>query len=417
MSSAFVTSAPAVSAGSIPAVNASAAKCAFFKSTAFSNGRRMNFFAGNALKAGLRKTVFEAKGMRMALVPLRVILDHAAEHEYGMPAFNVNNMEQIQSIMMAANATNSPVILQASRGARSYAGENFLRHLILAATETYPHIPIAMHQDHGNSPATCFSAIRNGFTSVMMDGSLEEDAKTPASYEYNVEITKTVCDTAHSVGVSVEGELGCLGNLETGMGDKEDGVGAEGVLTMDQLLTDPVQAIDFVERTGVDALAVAIGTSHGAYKFSRKPEGDVLKMDRVEELHRALPNTHLVMHGSSSVPQYLLDIINEFGGAIPETYGVPVSEIQRGIKNGVRKINIDTDCRLAITAAVREALMKNTKEFDPRHFLKPSIKYMQKVCEDRYIEFNAAGNASKVPIVTLDEQAKKYFAVPFAVAK
>ncbi|NJK59749.1 MAG: fructose-bisphosphate aldolase class II [Oscillatoriales cyanobacterium SM2_1_8] len=344
----------------------------------------------------------------MALVPMRLMLDHAAEHNYGIPAFNVNNMEQIQAIMQAAHETDSPVILQASRGARKYAGENFLRHLILAAVETYPHIPIAMHQDHGNEPATCYSAIRNGFTSVMMDGSLEADAKTPSSYEYNVHVTRTVVEVAHAIGASVEGELGCLGSLETGMGDKEDGHGAEGVLSHDQLLTDPDQAVDFVEQTGVDALAVAIGTSHGAYKFTRKPTGEILAMDRIAEIHRRLPNTHLVMHGSSSVPEDLLEIINKFGGAIPETYGVPVEEIQKGIQNGVRKVNIDTDNRLAITAAVREALAADPKEFDPRHFLKPSIKYMQKVCADRYQQFGTAGNASKIKQMSLEAYAAKY---------
>jgi fructose-bisphosphate aldolase, class II len=344
----------------------------------------------------------------MALVPLRLLLDHAAENGYGIPAYNVNNMEQIQSIMQAAAETNSPVILQASRGARKYAGELFLKHLILAAAETYPDIPIAMHQDHGNGPSTCYSAIRHGFTSVMMDGSLEEDAKSPASYEYNVEVTRSVVEVAHAVGVSVEGELGCLGSLETGTGDKEDGHGFEGTLSHDQLLTDPDEAVDFVNQTGVDALAVAIGTSHGAYKFSRKPTGEILAMDRIAEIHRRLPNTHLVMHGSSSVPEDLLALINEYGGEIPETYGVPVEEIQKGIKNGVRKINIDTDCRLAITAAVREALAKAPAEFDPRHFLKPSIKYMQKVCGDRYNQFGSAGNASKIKAVSLDEFAAKY---------
>jgi fructose-bisphosphate aldolase class II len=336
------------------------------------------------------------------------MLDHAAENEYGIPAYNVNNMEQIQAIMQAANETNSPVILQASRGARKYAGENFLRHLILAAVETYPHIPIAMHQDHGNAPSTCYSAMRQGFTSVMMDGSLEADAKTPASYEYNVEVTREVVKVAHSIGVSVEGELGCLGSLETGMGEAEDGHGFEGKLSHDQLLTDPDQAVDFVEQTQVDALAVAIGTSHGAYKFTRKPTGEILAISRIEEIHRRLPNTHLVMHGSSSVPQDLIELINKYGGTIPETYGVPVEEIQKGIKCGVRKVNIDTDNRLAITAAVREALAQNTKEFDPRHFLKPSIKYMQKVCAERYQAFGTAGNASKIKQVNLDDFAAKY---------
>ena len=344
----------------------------------------------------------------MALVPMRLLLDHAAENGYGLPAYNVNNMEQIQAIMRAADETNSPVILQASRGARSYAGENFLRHLILAAVETYPHIPIAMHQDHGNAPGTCYSAMRQGFTSVMMDGSLEADAKTPASYEYNVDVTREVVKVAHSIGVSVEGELGCLGSLETGMGEAEDGHGFEGALSHDQLLTDPEQAVDFVEKTGVDALAVAIGTSHGAYKFTRKPTGEILAISRIEEIHRRLPNTHLVMHGSSSVPQELLEIINSNGGKIRETYGVPVEEIQKGIKCGVRKINIDTDNRLAITAAVREALFAKPDEFDPRHFLKPSIKYMQKVCSDRYQSFGCAGHGTNIKQMSLDDFAAKY---------
>lgn len=344
----------------------------------------------------------------MALVPMRLLLDHAAENGYGLPAYNVNNMEQIQAIMRAADETNSPVILQASRGARTYAGENFLRHLILAAVETYPHIPISMHQDHGNAPGTCYSAMRQGFTSVMMDGSLEGDAKTPASYEYNVQVTRDVVNVAHSIGVSVEGELGCLGSLETGMGEAEDGHGFEGALSHDQLLTDPEQAVDFVEQTGVDALAVAIGTSHGAYKFTRKPTGEILAISRIEEIHRRLPNTHLVMHGSSSVPQELLEIINNNGGKIRETYGVPVEEIQKGIKCGVRKINIDTDNRLAITAAVRQALFAKPDEFDPRHFLKPSIKFMQKVCSDRYESFGAAGHGTKIKQMSLDDFAAKY---------
>ena len=344
----------------------------------------------------------------MALVPMRLLLDHAAENGYGIPAFNVNNMEQILSIMQAASETNSPVILQASRGARSYAGENFLRHLVLAAIETYPEIPVVMHQDHGNSPATCYSAIRNGFTSVMMDGSLEADAKTPASFDYNVSVTAEVVKVAHSVGASVEGELGCLGSLETGKGEAEDGHGFEGALSKDQLLTDPTEAVEFVERTQVDALAVAIGTSHGAYKFTRKPTGEVLAISRIEEIHSKLPNTHLVMHGSSSVPQEWLDMINAHGGAIPETYGVPVEEIQKGIKSGVRKVNIDTDNRLAITAAIREAATADPKNFDPRHFLKPSIKYMKQVCADRYQQFGTAGNASKIKQIGLDEFAAKY---------
>lgn len=347
----------------------------------------------------------------MALVPLRVLLDHAAENNYGIPAFNVNNLEQIRAIMDAAKEVDSPVILQASRGARKYAGEAFLRNMVLAAVEEYPNIPIVMHQDHGNSPATCYSAIKNGFTSVMMDGSLMEDAKTPASYEYNVEVTAKVTEVAHALGVSVEGELGCLGSLETGMGEAEDGHGAEGVLSHDQLLTDPEQAVDFVERTGVDALAIAIGTSHGAYKFTRKPDGAILAMDRIREIHRRLPNTHLVMHGSSSVPQELQDVINQYGGAMPQTWGVPVAEIQEGIKSGVRKINVDTDNRLAITGAVRKALAADLAEFDPRKFLIPSMKAMQAVCRDRYNEFGSAGNASKIKQVSLDEMARLYVAM------
>jgi fructose-bisphosphate aldolase class II len=344
----------------------------------------------------------------MALVPLRLLLEHAAENDYGIPAYNVNNLEQIISIMQAAQESDSPVILQASRGARTYAGENFLRHLITAAVETYPHIPIAMHQDHGNSPATCYSAMRHGFTSVMMDGSLKADAKTPADFEYNVNVTAEVVNVAHAIGVSVEGELGCLGSLETGKGDKEDGHGFEGTLSKDQLLTDPDEAVEFVERTQVDALAVAIGTSHGAYKFSRKPTGEILAIGRIEEIHRRLPNTHLVMHGSSSVPQEWIDMINQYGGKIPETYGVPIEEIQKGIKSGVRKVNIDTDNRLAFTAAIREAAAKDPANFDPRHFLKPSIKYMQQICLERYQAFGTAGNASKIKQVTLDEYAAKY---------
>jgi fructose-bisphosphate aldolase, class II len=350
----------------------------------------------------------------MALVPMRLMLDHAAENGYGIPAFNVNNLEQIQAIMQAAHETDSPVILQASRGARKYAGENFLRHLILAAVETYPHIPIVMHQDHGNEPATCYSAMKHGFTSVMMDGSLQADAKSPASFEYNVDVTRKVVEVAHALGVSVEGELGCLGSLETGMGEAEDGHGFEGKLDHSQLLTDPDEAVQFVEQTQVDALAVAIGTSHGAYKFTRKPTGEILAISRIEEIHRRLPNTHLVMHGSSSVPEDLIALINKYGGAIPETYGVPVEEIQKGIKCGVRKVNIDTDNRLAITAAVREALAQDTKEFDPRHFLKPSIKYMQKVCAERYQQFETAGNASKIKQVSLDDFAAKYAKGEFA---
>lgn len=332
----------------------------------------------------------------MALVPLRTILDHAAENDYGVAAFNVNNMEQIQSIMEAATETDSPVIVQASRGARAYSQDAYLRHLMLAAVELYPHIPIVMHQDHGNSVDTCASAIDNGFTSVMMDGSLEEDGKTPAAYEYNVNITRQVVELAHAKGVSVEGELGCLGSLETGMGDQEDGHGAEGVLSHDQLLTDPEEAAQFVEETNVDALAVAIGTSHGAYKFTRQPDGDILAMDRIEAIHAKLPNTHLVMHGSSSVPQELQDIINEFGGDIRQTWGVPVEEIQRGIRAGVRKINVDTDNRLAITGAIRRVLSENRAEFDPRAYLKPARAAMKQVCVDRMTAFGQAGQAESL---------------------
>lgn len=332
----------------------------------------------------------------MALVPLRILLDHAAENSYGVAALNVNNMEQIQAIVEAADETDSPVIIQASRGARKYSQDAYLRHLMLAAVELYPHIPIVMHQDHGNSVETCMSAIKNGFTSVMMDGSLEEDGKTPADYEHNVRVTAEVVGLARPKGVSVEGELGCLGSLETGMGDKEDGHGAEGQLSHDQLLTDPDEAERFVAETGVDALAVAIGTSHGAYKFTRQPDGEVLAMDRIEEIHRRLPNCHLVMHGSSSVPQELQDIINEFGGNIRQTWGVPVEEIQRGIQHGVRKINVDTDNRLAITGAIRKVLYQHPEKFDPRDYLKPSREAMKQVCKQRMISFGQAGNASKI---------------------
>ncbi len=332
----------------------------------------------------------------MPLVPLRVVLDHAAENDYGVAAFNVNNMEQIQAIMEAADATDSPVIVQASRGARAYSQDAFLRNLMEAAAELYPHIPIVMHQDHGNSVETCMSAIENNFTSVMMDGSLEEDGKTPASFDYNVRVTAEVVQLAHAKGVSVEGELGCLGSLESGEGDQEDGHGAVGKLSHDQLLTDPDEAADFVEKTGVDALAVAIGTSHGAYKFSRKPDGEVLAMSRIEEIHARLPNTHLVMHGSSSVPQELQDIINQYGGQMKQTYGVPVEEIQRGIKSGVRKINVDTDCRMAITGAIRKVMVESPEKFDPRDFLKPARAAMQEVCMARMTAFGQAGNASKL---------------------
>lgn len=345
----------------------------------------------------------------MSLIPMRTLLDHAAENCYGIGAFNVNNMEQIQAIMEAAHETDSPVIIQASRGARKYSQDNYLRHLMLAAVELYPHIPVVMHQDHGNSPATCFSAIKQDFTSVMMDGSLKEDAKTPASFEYNTSVTKKVVEVAHAFGVSVEGELGCLGSLETGEGEKEDGHGFDGKLSREQLLTDPEEAEAFVRLTGVDALAVAIGTSHGAYKFSRKPDGNILAIDRIEKIHKRLPNTHLVMHGSSSVPQDLQDIINQHGGNMKQTYGVPVEQIQEGIKVGVRKINVDTDNRLAMTGAVRKALLTDGKEFDPRFYLKPAREAMKNVVKSRMESFGQAGNAPKIRQMTLDQAARKYY--------
>ncbi|MDC0936572.1 fructose-bisphosphate aldolase class II [Pirellulales bacterium] len=344
----------------------------------------------------------------MPLVPMRILLDHAAENEYGLAAFNVNNMEQIQAIMEAAEETDSPVIVQASRGARSYSQDNYLRHLMLAAAELYPMIPICMHQDHGNSPDTCQSAIDNGFTSVMMDGSLKEDGKTPADFDYNVQVTKQVVESAHGQGVSVEGELGCLGSLESGEGEQEDGHGATGQLSMDQLLTDPDEAERFVAETGVDALAVAIGTSHGAYKFTRKPDGDVLAMDRIDEIHRRLPNCHLVMHGSSSVPQELQDVINQFGGQLKQTWGVPVEEIQRGIKSGVRKVNVDTDNRLAITGAIRKVFAETPEKFDPRDYLKPARAAMKDVCVARMTAFGQAGNAGKIEPVSTDKFTSFY---------
>jgi len=344
----------------------------------------------------------------MAVISLRQLLDHAAENDYGVPAFNINNMEQMLSIMEAAKRCDAPVIMQASRGARKYANDIVLTHLIRAAVEMYPEIPVCMHQDHGNSFATCQSAIAAEFSSVMMDGSLEEDGKTPASYEYNVAVTKSVVDAAHAVGVSVEGELGCLGSLETGEGEKEDGHGFEGTLSMDMLLTDPVQAKDFVEKTGVDALAIAIGTSHGAYKFTRKPTGDILAMDRLTEIHAAIPNTHLVMHGSSSVPQDLQDMINEFGGEMKQTYGVPVEEIMKGIQHGVRKVNIDTDNRMAITGAIRKVFSESPEAFDPRHYLTPSMAAMTEVCVQRYESFNTSGQASKLKPVSLVDMAASY---------
>ena len=344
----------------------------------------------------------------MALITLRQLLDHAAEHDYGVPAFNINNMEQGLAVLEAAAAVDAPVIIQASRGARSYANDIMLAKMIEALIAMYPDIPIVMHQDHGNSEATCASAIRFGFSSVMMDGSLKADGKTPADYNYNVDVTRRVVDLAHWVGASVEGELGVLGSLETGEGEKEDGHGAEGKLSHDQLLTDPAQAVDFVAKTRVDALAIAMGTSHGAYKFSRKPDGDILAMHVIEEIHRNLPNTHLVMHGSSSVPQDLQDAFNAAGGQMPQTWGVPVEEIQRGIKFGVRKINIDTDCRIAMTAAIRDLLGRNKGEFDPRKYLKPAQEAMVKVCRQRYEEFNTAGKASKIKPVPMSEMAKRY---------
>jgi fructose-bisphosphate aldolase class II len=339
---------------------------------------------------------------------MRLLLDHAAENDYGLAAFNVNNMEQIQAIMEAAQETDSPVIVQASRGARSYSQDNYLRHLMLAAAELYPQIPIVMHQDHGNSPETCQSAVENGFTSVMMDGSLEADGKTPADYDYNVRVTQEVVEKAHAQGVSVEGELGCLGSLESGEGEQEDGHGAVGQLSHDQLLTDPDEAERFVAETGVDALAVAIGTSHGAYKFTSKPTGEVLAMDRIEEIHKRLPNCHLVMHGSSSVPQELQDIINQFGGSLKQTWGVPVEEIQRGIKSGVRKINVDTDNRLAITGAIRKVLTESPEKFDPRDYMKPAREAMKAVCIARMVAFGQAGKAPKIKCESIDKFASFY---------
>ena len=344
----------------------------------------------------------------MAFVSLRQVLDHAAEHGYGVPAFNVNNLEQIQAIMEAAQETDSPVILQASAGARKYAGEAYLRHMVLAAVESHPDIPVVLHQDHGASPAVCLQSIRSGFTSVMMDGSLLEDAKTPASYDYNVEVTRQVCTMAHAIGVSVEGELGCLGSLETGEAGEEDGSGAEGKLTHEMMLTDPEQAKDFVARTGVDALAIAIGTSHGAYKFTRKPTGDILAMDRIEQIHASVPDTHLVMHGSSSVPQEWLAIIRKYGGDIKETYGVPVEEIQRGIKSGVRKINIDTDIRLAMTGAMRKVFAEQPGEFDPRKAFIEARKAARGIVKARFEAFGCAGQAARLKPVALEAMVKRY---------
>jgi len=344
----------------------------------------------------------------MALVSMRELLDHAATHGYGIPAFNVNNLEQVQAIMEAANEVGAPVIMQASAGARKYAGEAFLKHLIQAAIESYPHIPVVMHQDHGQSPAVCQGAINLGFSSVMMDGSLEGDGKTIASYEYNVDVTRQVVDMAHKLGVTVEGELGCLGSLETMKGDKEDGHGTDATMTREQLLTDPEQAADFVKRTQLDALAIAIGTSHGAYKFTRQPTGDILAIDRIKEINRRLPNTHLVMHGSSSVPQEMLATINAYGGKMKETYGVPVAEIQKAIQFGVRKINIDTDIRLAMTAACRKFLAENPDKFDARDWLKPAREAAKQLCKARYIEFGCEGQGAKIKGDTLSMVATRY---------
>jgi len=342
------------------------------------------------------------------LISLRQLLDHAAEHGYGVPAFNVNNLEQIKAIMQAARETDSPVIMQASAGARSYAGEPFLRHLILGALEMYPDVPIVMHQDHGSEPAVCVRSIQSGFSSVMMDGSLMPDMKTPATFEYNAKTTKLVVEMAHAGGVSVEGELGCLGSLESGMAGEEDGSGAAGVLSHSQLLTDPEEAARFVKETGVDALAIAIGTSHGAYKFTRPPTGDILAINRIKEIHARIPDTHLVMHGSSSVPQDWLEIINKHGGTMGETYGVPVSEIVEGIKNGVRKVNIDTDLRMASTGSIRKYFHDHSKEFDPRKYLKEATKGMQSICKARYEAFGCAGMASKIKPISLEDMYKRY---------
>ncbi len=345
----------------------------------------------------------------MALISLRQLLDHAAENSYGLPAFNVNNMEQVHAIMQAADAVDSPVIMQGSAGARGYAGEPFLRHLIIAATEMYPHIPVVMHQDHGSEPAVCLRSIQSGFTSVMMDGSLEADCKTPASFEYNTGVTAEVVKMAHAGGVSVEGELGCLGSLETGEMGEEDGHGAEGKLDMDMLLTSVEEAADFVKATNVDALAIAIGTSHGAYKFTQEPTGEILRIDRIAEIHARLPNTHIVMHGSSSVPQEWLKIINSYGGDMGQTYGVPVEEIVEGLKSGVTKVNIDTDLRMASTGSVRKHLQDNPSNFDPRKFLKEATDAMQGICQARYESFNSAGQASKISkIYSLDEMSQRY---------
>lgn len=344
----------------------------------------------------------------MALISMRQLLDHAAENQYGVPAFNVNNLEQTRAIMEAADQTNSPVIMQASAGARKYAGAPFLHAMMEAAMREFPHIPVVVHQDHGVSPAVCQRSIQLGFSSVMMDGSLGEDGKTPMDYEYNVRVTRQAVELAHACGVSVEGELGCLGSLETGEAGEEDGIGAEGILSHDQLLTDPEEAAQFVKETEVDALAIACGTSHGAYKFSRPPTGDILAIDRIKEINQRIPNTHLVMHGSSSVPQDWLAVINEYGGNIPETYGVPVEQIQEGIRHGVRKVNIDTDLRLASTGAVRRFLANHPAEFDPRKYLKETITAMKDICVARYEAFGTAGWADKIAVKSLAVMQQSY---------
>ncbi len=344
----------------------------------------------------------------MALVSLRQILDHAAENDYGMPAFNITNMETMLGVMAAADRTDSPVILQATRSARKYAGDVVLRHLVKSAVELYPHIPVCIHQDHGNNLATCQSAIDLGFSSVMMDGSLEEDGTTPADYAYNVRVTRSVVDASHVVGVSVEGEIGCLGSLETGMGDQEDGHGFEGELDKEMLVTSPDEAAEFVADTNVDALAIAIGTSHGAYKFTRKPTGDILKMDVLKAIHERLPLTHLVMHGASTVPQELQDLINEHGGEIPQTYGVPLSEVEIGIRNGVRKVNIDTDIRMALTGTLRKYFAENPSSFDVRGYMKPAIEAIASLCTERFERFGCAGNGSKIAPITLSGMASRY---------
>ena len=344
----------------------------------------------------------------MAIVSMRQLLDHAAENGYGIPAYNVNNLEQVQAVMTAAAEVGAPVILQASAGARKYAGEAFIKHMIQAAIEAYPQVPLVMHQDHGQSPEVCKGAIALGFSSVMMDGSLQADGKSIASYDYNVDVTHSVVSMAHELGITVEGELGCLGSLETMKGDKEDGHGAEGTMTREQLLTDPEQAADFVKKTQLDALAIAIGTSHGAYKFTRKPTGDILAIERIKEINRRIPNTHLVMHGSSSVPQDLLEQIRQYGGKMKETYGVPVEEIQEAIKHGVRKINIDTDIRLAMTGAVRKFMAENPEKFDAREWLKPAREAAYRICKERYLQFGCEGQASKITPMPLTAMAQKY---------